>query len=177
MPTGNRGSRSINEKLVSLTPQIFNAHMDFPIVDLLDDELAYTWLVKHFHPSGLKCPHCSTDLNEGRFFRKTQKSQLNVYRCNHCQGIYNLYSRTVFEGRCLRPAQAVLLLRGVCKGQPSAAIAREIYLTRQTVLSIRRVIQDNAERIQPTTPLPDNQTETDEMFLPAGEKKRSSPIS
>ena len=68
-------------------------------------------------------------------------------------------------------------MRGVCKGQPSAAIAREIYLTRQTVLSIRRVIQDNAERIQPTTPLPDNQTETDEMFQNAGEKKRSSLIS
>jgi len=67
-----------------------------------------------------------------------------------------------------------LLLRGVCKGQPSAAIAREIGITRQTVLSIRRAIQDNAERIQPTTPLLDLCTETDEMFLPVGEKKQPS---
>lgn len=32
--------------------------MDFPIVDLLDDELATGGLVKHFHPEGLKCSHC-----------------------------------------------------------------------------------------------------------------------
>lgn len=148
--------------------------MDFPIVELLDNNLAVSWLVKHFHPSGLKCSHCDTGLNEGRLFRKTQRSQLNVYRCNHCHGIYNLYSGTVFEGRYLSPSQVVLLLRGVCKGQPSAAIAREIGITRQTVLSIRRAIQDNAERIQPTTPLLDLCTETDEMFQNAGEKKRPS---
>ena len=65
----------------------------------------------------------------------------------------------------------MLLLRGVCKGESSAQIAREIGLTRQTVLSIRRKLQANAQTISPQTPLTDAQTETDEMFQNAGEKK------
>ena len=145
--------------------------MDFPIVDLIDDELSRHWLLNHFHPKGLKCPHCGAGLDQAREFRQTKSSQLTVYRCNRCQGVYNLYSRTVFEGRYFRPAQAVLLLRGVTKGQPSAEIAREIGVSRQTVLEVRQELQANAERHQPQTPLRDNQTETDEMFQNAGEKR------
>jgi FixJ family two-component response regulator len=65
----------------------------------------------------------------------------------------------------------VLLLRGVVKGDPSAEIAREIGVSRQTVLQVRREIQANAEQHQPQTSLSDQQTETDEMFQNAGEKK------
>jgi len=74
-------------------------------------------------------------------------------------------------GKHLRPAQVVLLLRGVCKGEPTAAIAREIGVARQTVHEIRKALQANAERLQPETPLPDERTETDEMFQNAGEKR------
>lgn len=145
--------------------------MDFPIVELIDDELSRHWLLNHFHPEGLKCPHCGAGLDQARAFRQTKTSQLTVYRCNQCQGIYNLYSRTVFEGRYFRPAQAVLLLRGVVKGDPSAEIAREIGVSRQTVLQIRREIQVHAEQHQPQTALSDGETETDEMFQNAGGKK------
>lgn len=145
--------------------------MDFPIVDLLDDELSTTWLLKHFHLDGLRCPHCDAGLDQAREFRRTKTSQLTVYRCNECNGIYNLYSRTVFEGRYFRPAQAVLLLRGVSKGVPTAEIAREIGVSRQTVHEIRREIQANAQQAQPTTALSDERTETDEMFQNAGEKR------
>jgi transposase-like protein len=144
--------------------------MDFPIVDLLDDDLAVSWLIKHFHPAGLSCPHCGTDVEDSRQFRKTTKSQLIVYRCHECDGVYNLYSSTAFEGRYLNPSQVILLLRGICKGEPSAQIAREIDTTRQTVLSIRREIQSRAKEIVPDSVLPDQQTETDEMFQNAGEK-------
>jgi transposase-like protein len=145
--------------------------MDFPIVELIDDELATIWLLKHFHPNGLNCPHCSASLEQAREFRQTEKSQLTVYRCCGCQGIYNLYSQTVFEGRYFRPAQAVLLLRGVCKGDPTAEIAREIGVSRQTVHGVRQELQANAQRHQAQEPLPDEQTETDEMFQNAGEKR------
>jgi hypothetical protein len=145
--------------------------MDFPIVELLDHELSSEWLLKHFHPDGLKCPHCDAGLDQAREFRQTKTSQLTVYRCNECEGIYNLYSRTVFEGRYFRPAQAVLLLRGVTKGNPSAEIAREIGVSRQTVHEVRREIQANAQRGQPQTRLKDKRTETDEMFQNAGEKR------
>jgi len=82
-----------------------------------------------------------------------------------------LYSATVFAGRHLRPAQVVLLLRGVCKGEPSAGIARELGLSRQTVHELRKVVQANASRVQPQSPLLDEHTETDEMFQNAGEKR------
>jgi hypothetical protein len=144
--------------------------MDFPIVDLFDDDLSAAWLLKYFHQNELKCPHCGRSVKEARVFRVTRKSQLTVYRCA-CQGIYNLYSGTVLEGKHLRPAQAILLLRGVCKGEPAAAIAREIGLSRQTVHDLRKALQAKAERLQPAEPLPDPQTETDEMFQNAGEKR------
>lgn len=145
--------------------------MDFPIVDLLDDELSTEWLLKHFHLDGLKCPHCDAGLDQAREFRQTKASQLTVYRCNVCEGIYNLYSGTVFEGRYFRPAQAILLLRGVSKGNPTAEIAREIGVSRQTVHQVRREIHVNAQCNQPQHRLPDERTETDEMFQNAGEKR------
>jgi len=98
--------------------------MDFPIVDLLDDDLSAAWLLKYFHQNEFKCLHCGKSVEEARAFRVTKKSRLTAYRCP-CQGIYNLYSGTVFKGKHFRPAQTILLLRGVCKGEPTAAMARE----------------------------------------------------
>jgi len=146
------------------------AGMDFPIVDLLDDELSTAWLLKYFHQNQLKCPHCGQSVAEARVFRRTKKSGLAVYRCP-CQGVYNLYSGTVFEGQHLRPAQTILLLRGVCKGEPTASVAREIGVARQTAHDLRQALQSNAARLQPEDPLPDQRTETDEMFQNAGEKR------
>jgi transposase-like protein len=145
--------------------------MDFPIVDLLDDEISEAWLWKYCHPEGRKCPHCGASVGEARAFRRTTNSRVTVYRCNCCQGVYNVYSGTVFEAKHFRPAQAILLLRGVCKGQPAAEIAREIGVSRQTVHEMRKTIQANAEAIQPESKLSDERTETDEMFQNAGEKR------
>jgi transposase-like protein len=148
--------------------------MDFPVADLLDDELSEQWLLKHFHPKGLRCPHCDARRSQARRFRRTRRSQVTVYRCRECQGLYNVYSGTVFQARHLRPAQVVLLLRGVCKGEPTAALARELSLPRSTVHGLRQRLQRNARDMQPDTPLPDGVTETDEMFQNAGEKRRKT---
>jgi transposase-like protein len=145
--------------------------MDFPIVDLFDDDVSTVWIEKYFHPQGLKCPHCEESVKHARCFRHTRRSKLCVYRCHHCQGVYTLYSGTAFEGRQLRPAQVILLLRGVCKGEPSLTLAREIRVSRTTIHEIRQVLQANAQLLQPQTRLNDQQTETDEMFQNAGEKK------
>ena len=143
--------------------------MAFPIFDLLDEGMSSRWLLKHFHQDDLKCPHCGKRVEEARPFRTTVKSRLTVYRCP-CQGIYNLYSGTVFEGKHFRPTQVVLLLRGVCKGDSAASMARELNLSRQTVHDMRKLIQANAEHLQPEDALPDSCTESDEMFQNAGEK-------
>lgn len=148
--------------------------MDFPIADLLDHEASTDWLLRHFHPSGLSCPRCAASLEETYLFRQTKRSRLDVWRCKRCSKTYTLYTGTVFEARHLPPAQVVLLLRGVAQGVSTAQLARELSLSRTTVHEIRKQLQRNAKAAQPTTPLPDARTETDEMFQNAGEKRRAS---
>jgi len=145
--------------------------MEFPITDLLSREESEQWLLEHFHPDGLVCPGCGASLKEAYAFRTTQKSQLTVYRCRRCGSVYNLYTGTVFQQRHLTPQQAILLLRGVLKGEPTTTLAAELSLNYRTVLEVRRDLQDNARQLQPDSPLPDDQTETDEMFQNAGEKR------
>lgn len=116
--------------------------MDFPITDLLDEELSVAWLMKHFHPDGLKCPHCQAEHQEARYFRTNVGSGLAVYRCQQCDGIYHLYSGTLFEGSQLTPSQVVLLLRGVVQGQSSAQLSRELDLAYKTVLKWRHRLQE-----------------------------------
>jgi transposase-like protein len=143
--------------------------MIFPITDLLDDEQSKKWLLEHFHPEGLRCPKCGS--TKRRFFRKTETSRLPVYRCLECEGIYNLYSGTLFEKKHLCPSQVVLLLRGVAKGEPSTTLAEELGVSRATVYELRKELQENARRLQPDEPLTDGHVETDEMFQNAGEKR------
>lgn len=143
--------------------------MDFPLAELLDHEQSTRWLLAHFHPDGLACPRCGCD--EAYLFRQTKRSRLDVYRCKNCAQTYSLYCGTIFQGRHLPPSQVVLLLRGFLQGVSSAQLARELELSRTTVHEIRKQIQQNAVREQPKTALPDTQTETDEMFQNAGEKR------
>jgi transposase-like protein len=145
--------------------------LDFPILTLLDTHASSAWLEQHFHPDGLRCPHCQASRLDARIFRINRASGLPVYRCRRCQGVYTLYSGTLFERSQLRPAQVVLLLRGVCQGQASAHVARELALTEKTVLKWRHRLQAQAQAIQPETALADPSTESDEMGENAGEKK------
>ena len=145
--------------------------MEFSITDLMDKDECEQWIEGYFHPDGLTCPRCGAERADAHVFRETKKSQLTVYRCNQCKQPDNLYSRTIFEQRHLTPQQVILLLRGVLKGDPSKTLAAELELNYKTVLELRRDLQDNAIRLQPDTPLPDPQTETDEMFQNAGGKR------
>jgi len=146
--------------------------MDFPITELMDREACTQWLKNYFHPDGQKCPHCQADLEQAIGFRKTKRSDLDVYRCKQCRGIYNLYSGTVFEGRYFTPEQTILFLREVLQGKPTAKLARELKISRTTALHIRHLLQAQAERQQTKEPLNDLEVETDEMFQNAGEKRR-----
>jgi len=47
-------------------------------------------------------------------------------------------------------------------------------LPRATVHVLRQQLQENALAMQPDTPLPDGDAETDEMFQNAGEKRRKT---
>lgn len=145
--------------------------MEFPITELLDHERSVEWIIEYFHPDGLKCPSCGASTAEARAFRTTRRSQLTTYRCQLCQTPYNLYTGTVFQQHHVSPQQVVLLMRGICKGETTNMLAKELSLNYKTVLELRHRIQENTERQQPNTPLTDSETETDEMFQNAGEKR------
>jgi transposase-like protein len=146
--------------------------MEFPIIDLLSQEQSEAWILQHFHPQGLQCPRCQMSVAQTHVFRSTAKSQLTTYRCKGCGQAYNLYSGTVFQQRHLTPQQVVLLVRGIVKGEASTTLAMELDIDYKMVLQLRRELQANAQYLQPDTPLEDAETETDEMFQNAGEKRQ-----
>ena len=138
--------------------------MEFSITELLDPENSTEWILKHFHPKGLKCPKCQRGVKQSRKFRRTQTSELEVHRCKYCGTIYNLYTGTIFQGSQWTPMQAVLLMRGICKGETTRELAAELELNYKRVLTMRHRVQANAELEQPNKALPDSHSETDEMF-------------
>jgi transposase-like protein len=148
--------------------------MDFPILDITDDALAEAWLGKYFHPDELRCPRCGAPVPDAPPFGRTRRSHGTQYRCRSCRKVYTLYAGTVFATKHLRPTQVILLLRGLCKGESTASLARELHLAYDTVHHLRQRLQTNARRLQPDTPLLDLVTETDELFQNAGEKRRKT---
>ena len=150
--------------------------MIFPISELLSVTESAAWLEQHFHPPGLCCPQCGAAREQARHFRTTRRGLVD-WRCRQCQTMFNVYSGTVFEKSGWSPPKAVLLLRGVCKGETSQSLAAELAVSRTTVLLMRRRLQANGYASRHLTPLPDAVTETDEMFQNAGEKKRPASRS
>jgi hypothetical protein len=84
----------------------YKVHMDFPITTLMDREACLARIREYLHPNGLNCPHCQAPFEQARQFRRTKRSELDVYRGQNCRGIYNLYSGPVFEGRYFRPEKS-----------------------------------------------------------------------
>lgn len=148
--------------------------MDFPLLAICDDELGERWLRKHFHPNGFGCPHCAVPVKRARRVGSTARSHIRLYRCRDCQTVYSIYSGTVFAHKPLRAVQVIRLLRGVCKGEFTASLSRELPLAYDTVHHLRQQLHSHAIQLQPETPRRDRVTETDEMFQNAGEKRRKT---
>lgn len=98
-------------------------------------------------------------------------------RYRQCQRRSTVYTDTLFANKQLHPTQVILLLHGICKGESSACLARELQLAYDTVHHLRQRVQTQAVQLQPDTPLPDAVIETDEVFQTAGKKgvKHSDP--
>jgi transposase-like protein len=146
--------------------------IDFPITDLLNDELSLHWLEQHLHPEGLCCPHCQSQ--QRRIARKNK--HYPAYRCLECDGYYSLFSDTIFEKTRQSPSTLVLLLRGVAQGETTARLSRELSMSYQQVLTLRQRIQENLYEKLPTDILEEErEVEVDELFHNAGEKRYPPP--
>jgi transposase-like protein len=143
--------------------------IDFPIADLLDDDICTAWLERHLHPEGLKCPHCGR--SDRRLFRA--QGHFPAYRCRVCHGYYTLLTGTVVAKSHQPPATLVLLLRGIAKGEPTARLARELKLSRKQLHTLRQRIQSNLNATAPTEVMPGTAFEADELYQNAGEKKHA----
>jgi transposase-like protein len=144
--------------------------MIFPITELLDEQESVAWVEKYFHSKGLNCPGCGATREYAREFRRHKHGVVD-YRCHLCQRTYNLSTGTIFAGSNLEPRRVVLLVRGVGKGEPATVLAEELALSRQCIWRWRKRLHANGSGRLSATALPDHDTETDEMFQHAGEKR------
>ena len=145
--------------------------MDFPILDLMDQEVCCRKLFDLLHPEGFACPRCGARevLN---VHRRHADSPVVDYRCKGCRRVFNLFTGTPWRGTHFSPVQILLILRGIAQGVPTAKLAREVGISRQHLLRLRHQIQARALDAADHSPLPDDQTEADEMYQNAGEKRR-----
>jgi transposase-like protein len=144
--------------------------MDFPIIDLMDQEGCRIRLFDLLHPEGHACPRCGA--REGlNVHRRHADSPVVDYRCKGCRRVFNLFTGTSWQGTHLSPARILLILRGIAQGVPTAKLAREVGVSRQHLLKLRHEIQARALAAADHSPMPDDHTEADEMYQNAGEKR------
>ena len=97
--------------------------MDFPLTEYMDDDACYEKLVSILHPEGLACPRCQ-DRNGLKVHRRHRAPVLD-YRCITCKRVFNAFTGTAFHKTHRRPAEILLILRGIAQGVPTAQLARE----------------------------------------------------
>lgn len=150
--------------------------MDFPIVDLMDADACYRFLVDTLHPGGLRCPACRRD--DTLSVHDRHRPPVLDYRCRRCHAVFNAYTGTPLQKTHKTPAQLVLLLRGIWQGTPTARLARELSCDRKHLLELRHKLQGLAESAAALGgPVAGREVEADEMFQNAGEKRRPAPRS
>src|SRR5512135_1056286 len=98
--------------------------MDFPLTELMDEDACYAKLLAWLHPDGLVCPRCGT--RDRLHVHRRHRAPVLDYRCAHCGRVFNTFTGTLLQGTQRRPAELVLILRGIAQGVPTARLAREL---------------------------------------------------
>jgi len=150
--------------------------MDFPLQALMDEHACYRRLLQILHPEGLRCPRCHA--SDGLHVHRRRRDPVLDYRCASCGRVFNAFTATPLQGTPRRPAELLLILRGIVQGVPTAQLARELGASRPRLLELRHKLQARAAQAaerQTHTPLPDRQVEADEVYQNAGEERRPAP--
>lgn len=140
----------------------------FSVVDLMDEQKCYDFLLNILHPDGLHCPRCKTSVDQSKVHRR-DRAPVHYFRCS-CGCVYNAFSDTLWTGTHHRCSVIVRILQGVAQGTPTLHIANELGIDRKHLLERRRKLQAFAEKACPRGPLPDEVVEADELYQNAGEK-------
>jgi transposase-like protein len=144
--------------------------MDYPIVNLMDEQACYEMLLSQLHPDGMGCPRCKTCA--GIRHHRRRREAVADYRCGSCRCVFNIFTGTVFQGTRRRPSELILIQRGISQGQSTAQLARELKVNRPRLLELRHRLQANAlAAIEPGNLLNQPVVEADEMYQNAGEKR------
>ena len=143
--------------------------MDFSLIDPLDEDACYTKLVELLHPEGLACPQCGERQRLG--IHRCQRTPLVDFQCGTCGRVFNAFTGTSLQGTHRRPAQLLMILRGIAQGTPTAQRARELGCDRKGLLTLRHRLQERARIGRDRNPLEDDVVEADEMYQNAGEKR------
>ena len=149
--------------------------MDFPIIDLMDEQACYDQLVAWLHPDGITCPRCHR--HDRMVVHRRGRAPILDFRCGHCRRVFNAFTGTALHGSKHRPRELVLILRGFAQGVPTAQLARELECDRAELLRLRHRLQDLAFRNRDIMPLDDPVLEADEAFQNAGEKRHAASRS
>jgi transposase-like protein len=144
--------------------------MDYPIMNLLDDDACYEHLFSQLHPDGVACPDCGA--RDGLNLHRGHRAPIVDYRCGNCGRVFNIFTGTAFQGTRRRPKELVLILRGVSQGQSTAQLARELHVGRPRLLELRHRLQHHGlAAIEPEKLKGAPVVEADEMYQNAGEKR------
>jgi transposase-like protein len=142
--------------------------MIFPIKDLLSEQECYQFLLRVLHPNGLSCP-CGRTIEDSQRPHTSDRAPIVEYKCRSCGKVFNVFTGTMWSKSYYDCRTITLLIRGFTQGVPSLHLAKELGLDYEAVLNRRHRWQEQALK-KVVTPLPDQETESDEMFQNAGEK-------
>jgi len=140
----------------------------FSLVDLMDEQKCYEFIVNILHPDGLHCPKCETPVEQCKVHRRGRVPLL--YSFCPCGSVYNAFSNTVWKGTHHRCSVIVRILQGFAQGTPTLHLAKELGIDRKHLLERRHKLQGFVENNCFRKPLPDNVVEADELYQNSGEK-------
>jgi transposase-like protein len=140
----------------------------FSVIELMDEQKCYDFLVNILHPTGLKCPVCQCPVEDSKIHRKDRAPVL-YYKCANGH-IYNTFSKTVWQGVHHTCPVIVRILQGIGQGTTTLHLAKELGVDRKHLLERRHKIQASAASACIRTPLLDGVIEVDEMYQNSGEK-------
>ena len=126
------------------------------------------------YPDGLKCPG-GHPLPQKQSPHDNHRSPIVDYKCRTCDRVYNLFTNTIWSRTRYNCAIIVMIIRGFTQGVSTNQLADELNKDYGTLLKRRHKIQQLALENRPDEPLPDTQTEADELFQNAGEKGEKHP--